>query len=231
MDDNDRRAFINAMHRSVSRAGAALLAYCLMGNHFHLAIKVGVTPLSTIMQRLLTGYCKYFNARHKRTGHLFEARHNANICLDDRYLAALIRYIHMNPVRAGLVSSPEDWPWSDYNARNDSGVDLDGFEPWRPAAGLESVLLREEKGPPHPIAVIGQEIALRIGVSVELIRSGGRKQSAIEARMLVAKEAVLNGHSQVRISEWLHVAPCTLSRYFAKSYAKNDMPDTIVTGK
>ncbi|MCR4293964.1 MAG: transposase [Elusimicrobia bacterium] len=231
MDDADRRAFINMMHRRVKGGGAVLVGYCLMGNHFHLAIQVGTTPLSSVMQRLLTGYCKYFNAKYNRTGHLFEARHNANICLDERYLAALIHYIHMNPVRAGLVARPQDWPWSSYDARKDAAVDLRDFDPWKTAADLELPLLRKDAGSPRPIASIGADVSLRTGVSVERIRSGDRRRPAIEARMLVAEESVQNGHPMVRVAEWLHVAPCTLSRYSLKSYAKNDRPDTIVTGK
>lgn len=218
IDDADRRAFINAMNLCVTSAGAALLAYCLMGNHFHLAIKVGETPLSAIMQRLLTGYCKYFNAKYNRTGHLFEARHNANICLDDRYLAALVHYIHMNPVRAGLVTRAQDWPWSSYDARNDAAVDLDGFDPWRPALGFESALLRKSSIALSTIQSIGENVSLRTGVSIERMRSGERQKSVVMARMLVAEEAVKNGHPMARAAEWLHVAPCTLSRY-SKSYA------------
>lgn len=216
MDDDDRRAFINAMHRNVARAGAQVLAFCLMGNHFHLAIKVGETPLSSIMQRLLTGYCMYFNAKYDRTGHLFEARHNSNICLDERYLAALIHYIHMNPVRAKLVENPYDWPWSSCTKENYVSVRLDGFDPWRSSAGLESALLRQDTGAPRALSVIGEDVSRRTGLSVAEMRSGVRGRSIVAARMLVAKEAVLSGHSQVRIAEWLGIAECTMTRYLRK---------------
>lgn len=89
-----------------------ILAYCLMPNHFHLAVKVSTVPLGRVMLRILTSYVNTFNNRHERTGHLFEARHKAKICLTDRYLLGLIRYIQMNPVRAKLVKNAEDWPWS-----------------------------------------------------------------------------------------------------------------------
>lgn len=230
VDDDDRRAFINVMDRCVRGCGAVLHAYCLMTNHFHLAIEVGEVPLSAIMQRLLTGYCKYFNAKYDRTGHLFEARHNANICLDGRYLAALIHYIHMNPVRAELVTRPQDWPWSSYDARNDSGVDLEGFDPWL-SGRSETPLLRKDAESIRPIADIAGDVSSRTGVSVARIRSRDRRMPVIEARMLVAAEAVRIGHPSVRVAEWLRVTPCTMSRYGKESYAKNDMPDTIVTGK
>jgi len=230
LDDTDRRAFISVMDRCVRACGAVLHAYCLMTNHFHLAIEVGEVPLSSIMQRLLTAYCNIFNARHDRTGHLFEARHHANICLDDRYLTALIRYIHMNPVRACLVARPRDWPWSSYDARNDSGVDLEGFDPWGPG-GLESSLLRKETESLRPLAAIAGDVSSRTGVSVERIRSRDRRTPVVDARMLVAAEAVRIGHPSVRVAEWLRVTPCTMSRYGRQSYAKNDKPDTIFMGK
>ena len=226
IDDTDRRAFINVMDRCIRACGAVLHSYCLMTNHFHLAIEVGDVPLSAIMQRLLTAYCKIFNARHGRTGHLFEARHHANICLDDRYLTALIQYIHMNHVRAGLVARPQDWPWSSYDARNDSGVDLEGFDPWA-SGGVQTVLLRKDAESLRPLVDITMDVSSRTGVSVARIRSGDRRKPVVDARMLVAAEAVLIGHPSVRVAEWLRVAPCTMTRYGTKSYAKNDRPDTI----
>ncbi|MCR4295507.1 MAG: transposase, partial [Elusimicrobia bacterium] len=108
-DDADRIGFLKSLNRIVNESGASVLAYCLMGNHFHLAIKVGAVPLSSVLQRILTSHALTFNIRHDRTGHLFQARYRSNLCLTDAYLTALIRYIHMNPVRAGLVSRPEDW--------------------------------------------------------------------------------------------------------------------------
>lgn len=218
------------MDRCVRACGAVLHAYCLMTNHFHLAIEVAEVPLSAIMQRLLTGYCKYFNAKYDRTGHLFEARHNANICLEDRYLTALIRYIHMNPVRADLVARPEDWPWSSYDPRSDPGVDLEGFDPWA-SGDLQSVVLRKEAETLRTLADIAGEISSRTGVSVARIRSRDRRTPVIDARMLVAAEAVRIGHPSVRVAEWLRVTPCTMSRYGKESYAKYDMPDTIFRGK
>ena len=114
VDDLDRRDFLGTILGLKSQTNCSIIAYCLMGNHFHLAIKVGTTPLSHIMHRLLTAYVIGFNARHAREGHLFQARYKSVLCLDDSYLIALVRYIHMNPVRAGLTVGPEDWPWSSH---------------------------------------------------------------------------------------------------------------------
>jgi hypothetical protein len=69
-----------------------------MGNHFHHAIQVSAVKLGAIMQRIMTGHALTFNRRNDRTGHLFQARHDACLCLTERYLANLIRYIHLNPL-------------------------------------------------------------------------------------------------------------------------------------
>ena len=113
-DDSDRQTFLATTRGLKRETDCSVLAYCLMGNHFHFAIRVGRTPLSRIMHRLLTVYAMAFNFRHDRQGHLFQARYKSVLCLDDAYLIALIRYIHMNPVRRGLVSSPELWAWSSF---------------------------------------------------------------------------------------------------------------------
>ena len=72
-------------------------------NHFHLILRAGATPLSKVMRRLMTGYAVTFNKRHKRSDHLFQNRYKSFVCEEDPYLLELIRYIHLNPLRAGLV--------------------------------------------------------------------------------------------------------------------------------
>jgi len=86
-----------------------------MPNHVHLAIRAGTQPLSRIMQRLLTGYAIRFNKTHLRVGHLFENRYRSKVVDEEPYLLALVRYIHPNPVRAGIVpdlAGLESYPWS-----------------------------------------------------------------------------------------------------------------------
>lgn len=74
-----------------------------MRNHFHLLLRTGLTPISTVMQRLLTGYALTFNRRHRRSGHLFQNRYKSVLCQEDAYLLELVRYIHLNPLRAKVV--------------------------------------------------------------------------------------------------------------------------------
>jgi REP element-mobilizing transposase RayT len=93
-----------------------LYAYCLMTNHVHLLIERQADPLGHIMHRILTGYSQYYNRRHRRVGHLLQGRHKAILCQSDRYLTELVRYIHLNPVRAGMVELPEQYEYSSHRA-------------------------------------------------------------------------------------------------------------------
>lgn len=92
-----------------------LFAYCLMPNHIHLLVEVDKTPLSKIMQALQTGHTMHFNKKYQHTGHIFQGRYFWLLVEKESYLLELIRYICLNPVRAGLVSLPEAYKWSSYS--------------------------------------------------------------------------------------------------------------------
>jgi putative transposase len=96
--------------------GAQLHAYCYMTNHVHALLQVSDTPLSKIMLLVAGRYARRVQARLETTGHLFEKRYHALLVDADAYLLALLRYIHLNPVRASLVSSPDEYPWSSHHA-------------------------------------------------------------------------------------------------------------------
>jgi putative transposase len=90
-----------------------------MTNHVHLLVKSGKQGISNVMRKQLTWYAQYYNRRHKRSGHLFENRYKSVLCDEDNYLLALIRYIHLNPLRAGIVKTIEEldrYPWSGHSA-------------------------------------------------------------------------------------------------------------------
>ena len=96
-----------------------MYAWVLLPNHFHLLCKTGKAPLSANMRRLLTGYAVRFNLRHKRSGHLFQNRYKSIVCQEDSYLTELVRYIHLNLMRAGIVKSFGELnrsPWSGHSA-------------------------------------------------------------------------------------------------------------------
>jgi len=93
-----------------------LYAYCLMTNHVHLLIERQAATIGRIMHRILTGYSQYYNRRYRRVGHLLQGRHKSILCQSERYLAELVRYIHLNPVRAGIVKRPEQYVYSGHGA-------------------------------------------------------------------------------------------------------------------
>jgi len=115
-DDHDRSKFLKVFGTAVKNQRWLCHAYCLMGNHYHLLIETPEANLSRGMRQLNGIYTQAFNRRHNRSGHLFQGRYKAILVEKERYLLALCRYIVLNPVAAGLVSSPGEWPWSSFSA-------------------------------------------------------------------------------------------------------------------
>jgi putative transposase len=118
-DDGDKTQFLERLGQNVAKGDCTVYAWVLMDNHVHILFKSGKDGISTVMRKLLTWYAQYFNRRHRRTGHLFENRYKSILCDEDNYLLALIRYIHLNPVRAKLVETLEQldrYPWSGHRS-------------------------------------------------------------------------------------------------------------------
>ncbi|MBC7220207.1 transposase [Candidatus Bipolaricaulota bacterium] len=115
-DDADRRSFLDTLSDVVARHRWICHAYCLMDNHYHLVVETPEGSLSRGMQLLNGVYTQWFNRRHDRIGHLFQGRFKSILVEKDSYLLELARYVVLNPVRAGLVRVPRDWPWSSYRA-------------------------------------------------------------------------------------------------------------------
>ncbi len=116
LDDVDRHRFLTLLADVVQRYALRCHAYCEMTNHYHLAVTTIDANLSRAVQQLNGDYAQWWNWRHERVGHVFQARFNAQIVQDDAYLVNVCRYIVLNPVRAGMVRSPEQWPWSSFSA-------------------------------------------------------------------------------------------------------------------
>ena len=114
-DDHDREIFLNTLDRVNKRYNWICHAYCLMGNHYHVLIETPDGNLSVGMRQLNGLYTQAFNKRHRRTGHLFQGRYKAVLIQKDTHLLEVCRYVVLNPVRAGIVTWPEDWIWSSYN--------------------------------------------------------------------------------------------------------------------
>ena len=113
---DDYLRFTDILGRQKSKLPFYLYAYCLMPNHLHLLIEMQDDAVSRIMQRVLTSYSQYHNRKYKKIGHLFQARYKSILCQTDRYLGELVRYIHLNPVRARIVKRPEDYEYCGHRA-------------------------------------------------------------------------------------------------------------------
>jgi REP element-mobilizing transposase RayT len=122
----DWEKFLGYLESAAFRYGAILHAWCLMTNHYHLLLETPRGNLSQVMRHINGAYTNYFNAKRKRSGHLFQGRYKAILIEADPYLVELSRYIHLNPVRAKIVAKPEDYPWSSYGAY----VDLQARVKW-----------------------------------------------------------------------------------------------------
>jgi putative transposase len=103
-DDADRDDFLERLGELLRQTKTECFAWALIPNHFHLLLKTGNVPIATLMRRLLTGYAVRFNRRHRRSGHLFQNRYKSILCQKDAYLKELVRYIHLNPLRASIVN-------------------------------------------------------------------------------------------------------------------------------
>jgi len=114
-DDRDRSRFLDRLGENIVETQSSVYAWALMETHIHLLVRSGRLGISTLMRKLLSWYAQYYNRRHRRTGHLFENRYKSILCDEETYLLALVRYIHLNPVRAKVVKTMnelDDYPWS-----------------------------------------------------------------------------------------------------------------------
>lgn len=115
----DRQDFVGRLDIVVRDTDLHVLAWALLSNHVHLLVRTGSRPLATAMRRLLTGYAVAFNHRHKRRGHLFQNRYKSILVEEEPYLLELTRYIHLNPLRAGVLRSMaelDQYPWTGHSA-------------------------------------------------------------------------------------------------------------------
>jgi putative transposase len=104
-DKKDQTNFLDRLDTILTETSTPCFAWALMTNHVHLLLRTGLTSIATVMRRLLTGYAQQFNRRHRRHGQLFQNRYKSFLCEEDAYLLELVRYVHLNPLRAGLVEN------------------------------------------------------------------------------------------------------------------------------
>ncbi len=112
---DEKQRFMEILIDKQHRVQFAIYAYCLMDNHVHLLIDSGSDELASIMKSVAVSYASYYNWKHGRVGHVFQDRFRSEPIEDDRYLMAAVRYIHNNPVHAGVTAKPGDYLWSSYS--------------------------------------------------------------------------------------------------------------------
>jgi putative transposase len=117
--DYDRKNLLDRVSELIPQIGIECFAWAFMSNHFHLLLRTGSVPIAVLMRRLLTGYAGWFNKKYKRHGQLFQNRYKSFLCQEDIYLKELVRYIHLNPLRAGIVAdlkALDQYPWCGHSA-------------------------------------------------------------------------------------------------------------------
>jgi putative transposase len=236
-DDLDRETFLMMLANAKKAFGFRIFAYCLMANHFHLLIQVGDPPLYLGMHHFLTRYSQRFNQRHDHRGHLFQSRYAAPLCRQDSYLKTLLRYIHMNPVRAGLVESPADWHWSGHNAF--LGTTMNALLDLHDLAALRGESLSElrahyneaiaeklvddlageissgnlTKNNPSipPLPVLADLVARDYGLLTEDLCGGKRGRFISPAKLAFIERAQSYGYSLREIAEMLTCSPAAVT--------------------
>jgi REP element-mobilizing transposase RayT len=151
------------LDEATSRFDASVLAYCLMGNHFHLVLCNRSGALSHLMRHLNGVYTQAFNRRHGLVGHLFQGRFKAILVDSDRYLSALSRYVERNPVAAGLVERPESWQWSSCRAH----LGLETAPPWLAIDELHGLMLGRDVATPRDRATAIRRCAALVSAQQE----------------------------------------------------------------
>ena len=160
--DEDRRALLTVLAQAMDRFDAQVLAYCLMGNHYHFVLHTRQANLSRLMRHVNGAYTQHFNRQHGKVGHLFQGRFKAILVDRDAYLLEVCRYVELNPVRAGIVPDPQAWAWSSYQ----SHVGLSEVPPWLDTDGLHGYLLQRP--------VRGATDARRAAARYEALVAAGR---------------------------------------------------------
>lgn len=115
-DDDDYQRFLGTIYQLKSDDQFVVYGYCLMTNHIHLLVQENTDTISRIMSRIGTSYAWWYNRKYGRSGHVFQGRYGSECVEEDDYLLTVIRYIHNNPVKAGMVQEPEEYRWSSIHA-------------------------------------------------------------------------------------------------------------------
>lgn len=213
LDDRDRRFFQACLREAFDKHGVRLLSDCLMPNHYHLLAAPSATPIGKAMHLLQTTYAHRFNYWYGRNGHLFQDRFHTVPVRNLRQLVVTAVYINENPLRAGLVKSPEQWQWSSHREILGAHRGMLHLDQLPEIAGmtkeefLVAYLERIKAGPDryksYSLEQIVEEAGILVGLSPEEVSSGGKGRAYTIARNLVNRWGRAAGFPVSRLAEVL----------------------------
>lgn len=242
LDDDDRTIFLAILADVCMKTRTKVLAYCLMSNHFHLLLEIALASLESLMRRVMSRYSRAVNRKHRRFGHVFQARYKAKICRGDGYYRKLLPYIHRNPVKAGMVAAAADWVWS--SARQFEGpirstlIDIeralsyldadpaqarslyaDGMgtvnDDFEPTFNRKPYLCWRENPLPRagmPMETMARVVEEELGVGLHRAEAYVRPVKVSQARRQFAHRALSQGHSASAIATFLGLTPSGVCR-------------------
>lgn len=218
--NSDYQRFLAQLREALRSHEVSLFAYCLMPNHFHLLVGVGSVPVGDAMHQVLTRYSIHFNHAYERVGHLFQSRYKSYECRDIAYLIQLITYIHMNPVRAGLANTPEDWAWSshrEFAAGDSSNLDLVRLAETAEMSSKELYeryveRIIEATAPEDDPSLQGmiRRAAISVGIMPEELLAGRRGGPFTQAKRVLIKTALSRGYTLMDVAGALGCARSSL---------------------
>lgn len=222
LTDKDRQYFMSLLLGALRASECSLFAFCLMGNHFHLLVAAGKTPLGTPLHLALTTYALRFNSANKRVGHLFQDRFHSRPVYDRHYLHNVIAYIHANPVRAKLVPTPEAWRWSSHEDWARLNGDTIDFHRLEKLVGVSARAMRDDYlSRVHKTSKQGpQEMSLEevivdtcrtLGINPESVKSGARGAIYSKAKSMMLERALIEGYSARQLALALNCTPASLT--------------------
>ncbi|TPW20743.1 MAG: putative transposase [Elusimicrobia bacterium] len=218
--------FLKSLLTETTSAGIVVIAYCLMPNHFHLLIQASLTVLSSTMHQILTSHAAYMNKKYGRVGHLFGDRFKAYLCDPELGLKPLARYIHLNPVRGGLVQSAEQWAWSshrdylDLNSKSPSGrnllMDRFGGDEATAQIAYQAYMAPGIKpraprpGEKVPLGVLAAYVEREGGHKPGILKERSRRRDILGTRMKFIELAIAEGYSVPEIAAFLCLPPSSI---------------------
>ena len=207
-DAQDKLRFLEIMQTKKEGDRFHLHAFCLMNNHVHLMLSEGTEDLSVVMKRINVSYVHCFNQKYKRVGHLFQDRFKSENVEQDRYLLALARYIHQNPLKAGMVKKVPDYKWSSYNGYMhennyfakmlDTDIVLNLFSPHKQTARKEFAKFMNEEAKEIFIDIKEKEEVMDEEAAKELFKAMQKEQDESEAEPL--DQLIKNFRSKTSLS-------------------------------